>query len=57
MLGDLRVKMKVGRRAKRRLDITIALYAVRMRAREIKFTVSLAKTGFSVGQAKLNYLY
>lgn len=57
MVGDFRVKMKVGRRPKRRLDLAITLYANNMRAKTYDFTVTLAKSGFKVSLVNEKYLY
>lgn len=56
-IGSIRVKMKVEKRPKRLLKMTIAIYANKMRARLISATIQLAKKGFSVLALKENYLY
>ena len=48
VVGDLRIRMKTSKRSMRRLDISISTYANRMRAREVKYTLSLAKSKFTV---------
>lgn len=57
VVGELRVRMKVGSRPKRRLDLSIDTYASRMRARNVKFSLSLAKAGFSVKKTAERFLY
>jgi len=57
LAGDLRVKMKVGKRAKRRLDLSMTLYANNMRAHQYEFSVKLAKSGFDVALINQKYLY
>jgi len=54
VVGTLIIKMKP---SKRRLDISISTYANRMRAREVKYTLSLAKTKFTVKVISDNFLY
>lgn len=39
MVGDLQVKMKVGRRPKRRLDLSMTLYANKMRAKKYEYSI------------------
>lgn len=51
LLGTIQVRMKVGKRAKRRLRFTITLYADGADPRETTFVVDLAKSGFKVRQA------
>jgi hypothetical protein len=48
MAGSLLFKMKVARRAKRNLGLSVTLYANRMRARRQEAKILLAKKGFSV---------
>jgi hypothetical protein len=57
VVGTLQVKMKVNKRPKRALKITIALYANKMRAREVEVAIQLAKTGLSTVVLKEHYLY
>ena len=44
----IKITMKSGKRRKRRLDITIRLFANRMVAKEFRYAVSLTKKNFSV---------
>jgi hypothetical protein len=55
--GEFLVKMKVHKRAKRVLRLTIAVFANKMRAREWSFDVQLAKSGFTVTQTKERFIY
>ncbi len=57
IIGNLIVKMKVGRRARRRLDLSITLYADRMRAKKYSFVVQLAQKGLSVRKVSETHLY
>jgi hypothetical protein len=57
VVGDIRVKMKVGKLAKRILRIKIQIFANRMQAREWQMTVKLVKTGFSVSDGGNKFLY
>lgn len=57
LVGRLRIKMKTSRRSMRRLDLSIATYANRMRAREVKYTLSLAKSKFTVKTVSDKHLY
>ncbi len=49
--------MKTSKRIKRRLDITIGTYANRMRARNVKYTLTLAKSKFTVKTISDDYMY
>ena len=55
--GTLRVKMKVGKRAKRVLRLEIKIYADKMRPREVAASVHLAKKQISVELKKEKYMY
>ena len=55
--GTLRVKMKVGKRAKRVLRLEIEIYADNMRARMVAASVHLAKKKISVELKKEKYMY
>ena len=55
--GTLRVKMKVGRRSKRVLRLEIAIYADKMRARQVAASFHLAKKKISVELKKEKYMY
>ncbi len=57
VVGTLKTKMKVGKRAKRVLRFEIGIYADRMRARKFEATVQLAKKGFSANIGGEQYLY
>lgn len=52
IMGAIIVRMKVGKRPKRRLVFTITLFASKMAPRRVQFVVQLAKKGFSVRAAK-----
>jgi hypothetical protein len=55
--GRILVTMKKAKRAKRRLDLTLEVYANKMRARQFRFSVKLAKRGFSVKNVGEQFLY
>ena len=55
--GTLIVKMRTAKRIRRRLDISIATYANRMRARNVKYTLTLAKSKFTVKTISDDYVY
>lgn len=55
--GTLRIKMKKGKGIKRRLDLSIGTYANRMRARTVKYTLTLAKSKFTVKIISDDYNY
>ncbi|KKL15736.1 hypothetical protein LCGC14_2502620, partial [marine sediment metagenome] len=57
VVGTLKVKMKTSKRIKRRLDISISTYANRMRARNVKYTLTLAKSKFTVKTISDDYMY
>ena len=57
VLGDLRIKMKIRKRPKRRLDLIICLYANKMRARQVRFTIQLTKTNLVIQDVADTYLY
>ena len=57
IIGRLRVKMKVVKRAKRILRLRILVYADKMRARQVEALVRLTKKQFSVELNKEAYLY
>jgi hypothetical protein len=56
-LGEFMFKMKVGKRPKRKLDLAIAIYADKMRARELRVSLKLAKKRFSVAGQTEKFLY
>lgn len=55
--GTLRIKIKKGKGIKRRLDISISTYANRMRARTVKYTLTLAKSKFTVKLISDEFVY
>lgn len=55
--GRLKIKMKKGKGVKRRLDLSISTYANRMRARNVKYTLTLAKSKFKISIIKDDYIY
>ena len=55
--GELSVKMKMGKRSRRRLDLSITMYADRMRAREVGYALQLARSGVSAKRTSDEYLY
>lgn len=57
VVGTLRVKMKTTKRIKRRLDISISTYANRMRARNVYYTLTLARSKFTVKVTSDDYQY
>lgn len=57
MVGNLQVKMKVGKRPKRKLNLSITFYANKMRAKQYEYSVNLAKSGFDVALISQKYLY
>ncbi len=57
VVGTLRVKMKMKKRTRRVLRLSIEIYADKMRAREVEASVQLAKKRFSVKLNKERYLY
>jgi hypothetical protein len=57
VVGSLYVKMKKGKRPKRRLDISITLFANKMIAREIHYIVNLTNKKFTVRRISENTLY
>ena len=57
LAGTLRIKMKKGKGIKRRLDLSIKTYANRMRARRVKYTLTLAKSKFTVKIISDDYIY
>lgn len=57
VFDGLIIKMKTSKRSKRRLDISMTTYANRMRAREVKYTLSLAKSKFTVKTVSDKHLY
>jgi hypothetical protein len=56
-LGEFKFKMKVAKRPKRRLDLEIQIFADKMRARELKVSLKLAKKRFSVATYAERFLY
>jgi len=57
VVGTLRVKMKVGKRPKRLLKLSITVYANKMRARKLSTAIQLAKKGFTAISIKESFLY
>jgi len=57
LAGTLKVSMRKGKRPRRILRLIITIYASRMRARQWNVRVQLAKKGFSVRAAELEFLY
>lgn len=57
ILGRLKIKMKKEKRPKKRLDISIILYANKMVAREFEYTIYLSKTGISIKNIHEKQLY
>ena len=57
LVGHIKITMKSGKRRKRRLDVSIRLFANRMVAKEFRYAVSLTKTNFSVRCLKEGALY
>lgn len=57
VIGTLKVKMKMEKRARRVLRLRIVIYADKMRARGVEASVQLAKKGFSVKLTGRQYLY
>jgi hypothetical protein len=55
--GTLRVAMLRGQRPRRRLDLAINIYASGMPAQRWELRINLAKAGFTVRQARRDYLY
>ena len=52
ILGALSVRMKRGKRVRRRLDLVFVLYADRMVARSVKLTLSLKSSGLEAKTTK-----
>jgi hypothetical protein len=57
LVGNISVKMKVEKRAKRLLKLEISIFANKMRAHVINTTLQLAKKGFSIILLKQRDLY
>jgi len=57
VMGWLHVKMKVGKKARRVLNLEIKAFSSGMRARYWNMRVQLAKKGFSVQEKDWGYLY
>jgi len=57
VVGRLKVSMRKGKRLRRVLRLIITIYAGRMRARRWNVRVQLAKKGFSVKAAEMEFLY
>ncbi len=57
VVGKLKIKMKRGKGIKRRLDISISTYANRMRARKVRYALTLAKSKFTVKTISDDYVY
>jgi len=57
VVGEFIVQMKKERRSKRLLKLAITVYSSKMRAREWKMDIQLAKRGFSVKHVGDGYLY
>ncbi len=56
-LGNIQVKMKRGKNYKRRLDLSITVYANKMIAKRVDFVLILAKKGVSVREISHETLY
>ena len=57
LVGYLFVRMKTGKRPRRRVDLSITLYADGMRARHVDYAVALTKTGMKVRELSRGFLY
>ncbi len=57
VIGNLFVKMKVDKLPKRALKFKIAVFANKMRAREIELTLRLAKSKFTIEKLDERFLY
>lgn len=57
IVGNLQVKMKVGKRPRRALRLEIAIFANRMRARTCEMTLYLTKSGFTAKISGERFLY
>lgn len=57
VVGSLVVKMKKGKIAKRKLDLTIDLFSSNMRAKTFSINVQLTKKGFTVKRTEEKYIY
>ena len=57
ILGHIIIKMKKGKRLKRRLDIEITLYANKMVARQVSYTANLATKSCTFRQVSDKQLY
>lgn len=55
--GEMRIKMKGGAHPKRRLDLTICVYANKMRATEEVYKLDLAKSKVAVKLIKSDFVY
>ena len=54
--GRFRIRMKTSKRMKRRLDMSIFVYANRMQARRVQYTLTLAKAQFTVKTIREQYI-
>lgn len=57
VIGVMHVKMKVGKRAKQRLDLEIQLYANKMRAKKTRIALKLTQSGMKSRVSEDGYLY
>jgi magnesium-transporting ATPase (P-type) len=57
IVGSLLIKMKVGKRPRRALQLKIEIFANRMRARACEMTLHLTKSGFVVKRFDERFLY
>lgn len=57
VVGHLHVKMQIRKRPRRRIDIAISVYAHKMRAKEMKFALSLLKSGFHAKRIHSGFVY
>ncbi|GAG04245.1 unnamed protein product [marine sediment metagenome] len=57
IIGKLHIKMAKGQRPKRRLDVTIRLYANKMVARSVHYAASLTKRGVTIRKVSEEDLY
>ncbi len=57
VVGDIKVKMKVGKLPKRKLDLTVNIYANKMRARITTYSIKLVKKRFIVKEKSSDFVY
>lgn len=56
-VGELQVTMQVQARAKRRLDLSVQVFADKMRAKRFSYVVTLAKKKFKVKKVSEGFVY